>query len=154
MGNSKEQFMQIRQFEELSYDYTFTKKEAQKKGQDVAKEIIERAEKDPFEVLSNIVRLKEFVNALESEFKKADVFEVLGGEVQKNGVKFQLRNTGDRLDYENDEVYKELKDKLKDREELLKTAWKSKDEIYDSEGVQVPKVGIKTAGKQTMVITF
>ncbi|MGV6830343.1 MAG: hypothetical protein ACWA5P_02115 [bacterium] len=154
MGQSKETFMQVVQLEELQYDHTFSKKEAKLKGEEIAKALIDSANKDPFEVLSNIVRLKEVINSVEANFKKADVFDVIDKEVVKNGVKFSLRNSGDRLDYEKDEVYKELKERLKSREDLLKLAWKSKDEIYDNEGVLVPKVGIKTVGKMSLVISY
>jgi len=154
MGKSKEQFLALRELENLTYDYTFTKKEAKSQGVKTAKDIIERAEKDPFEVLSNVVRLKEFINAFEAEFKKADAFEQIDKNYNKNGVEFSTRYSGDRLDYEKDVVYKDLKKQLDDRTALLKLAYKSKDVIYDSEGVDVPKVPIKTHGKNSLVITF
>ena len=154
MGKSKEQFLALRELENLTYDYTFTKKEAKSQGVKTAKDIIERAEKDPFEVLSNVVRLKEFINAFETEFKKADAFEQIDKNYNKNGVEFSTRNSGDRLDYEKDVVYKDLKKQLDDRTALLKLAYKSKDVIYDSDGADVPKVPIKTHGKNSLVITF
>jgi len=47
-----------------------------------------------------------------------------------------------------------LKEQLKAREELLKMAYKSKDSIYDGEAAEVMRVGIKTVGKETLVIKF
>jgi len=59
------------------------------------------------------------------------------------GKTFEIRNGGTLPQYEDDPIYSEMKAKLKEREELLKTALKSSDTIYDSEGLEVPKVSVK-----------
>lgn len=151
MGATKELFMQTRQLEELHYSPDFTKKEAIAQGENIAKEILDRGEVTPVNALSNVVRLKEFINSLEA---------YLRGNIEinephtANGVEFSLRNTGDRLDYDKDQVIAELKKKLKDREELVKLATKSDDEIYDGEGFKVEKVPVKTVGKQVLSLKF
>ena len=73
-------------------------------------------------------------------------------ELSKFNVKFSLSSTGERLDYDSDVEYKSINTKLKDRQALLKTAYKSKDIIFDSEGDQVPKVDLKSPSKQILKI--
>ena len=151
MGKSGEQFLAIRELEAMQYEPTFSKKEAIKQGKKAAKEILDRGEVTPTNALSNLCRFKEFINALESELRGQIVITETHTE---NGVEFSLRNTGDRLDYEKDPVVSELQKKLKDRQELVKLATKSGDEIYDSEGVRVEKVPVKTVGKQVVALKF
>lgn len=151
MGATKELFMHTRQLEELQYSPDFTKKEAIAQGKKAGKEILDRGEVTPTNALSNVVRLKEFINSLESYLRgNIEINETH----TENGVEFSLRNTGDRLDYEQDPVIAELKKKLKDREDLVKLACKSGDDIYDSEGVRVEKVPVKTHGKQVLSLKF
>lgn len=69
------------------------------------------------------------------------------------GVKFTLRNGSKLLQYEEDEVVKELEGKLKERKDLVKLATNSKDMIFDSEGVEVPKVSVKY-GKDSLSVKF
>ena len=151
MQKSKDLFMLTR-LEEMAYDGNFTKKDCTAKGIELANSIVDRGEVQPYQALSNVVRLNELLKNLETELRKH--VDVEGKELQWNGVTFTERNTGDRLDYANDEVYSNLQKKLKQREELLKTAYKSDEAIYDSEGVEVPKVGIKTHGKITLNVKF
>ena len=151
MQKSKDLFMLTR-LEEMAYDGNFSKKDCQNKGTELAKSIVDRGEVQPYQALSNVVRLNELLKNLETELRKH--VEIEGKELQWNGVTFTERNTGDRLEYANDEVYSNLQKKLKQREDILKTAYKSDEAIYDSEGVEVPKVGIKTHGKITLNVKF
>ncbi len=151
MKRSKDTFLELQQFEAMQYSPDFTRKKAQEHGKKAANEVLDSGNTTPIKALTNAVRLKEFINSFESELRsKIEITE----ETTENGVKFTIMNTGDRLDYEQDEKYKELSDKLKERGELLKLAYKSKDTIYDSEGEEVPKVGIKTHGKETIKLSF
>lgn len=68
--------------------------------------------------------------------------------------KIEVTNTGDRLNYESDEVYADLKKQLKEREELLKTAFKSNATLVDEDGLEIPKVPIKTHSSQAPKITI
>jgi len=63
-------------------------------------------------------------------------------------------NGGFLLDYAKDPIYKEIQDKLKERKELLDMAFKMKDVIYDSEGVEVPKVKIKSYRKDSINVNI
>jgi hypothetical protein len=55
------------------------------------------------------------------------------------------------LQFHEDLVWSELKEKLQQREELLKVALKSDESIYDSEGCEVPKVSVKYASESLHV---
>lgn len=70
-----------------------------------------------------------------------------------SGVKFTLKHGGERLNYNEDHLCLELSEKLKQRQELVKLATKSKDPIYDSEGVEVKKVSSKF-DKSSLSIKF
>lgn len=68
------------------------------------------------------------------------------------GVTLSLSSTGDRLLYEKDDQYAHLSRKLKERKRLLDLAHKQSDEVFDSLGEQVPKVGIKTPSKEILKV--
>jgi hypothetical protein len=63
-------------------------------------------------------------------------------------------NTGDRKDYSSDPIYADLERQLKERKELLDTAFKSTKPMYDEHGAEVPKVPIKTFGGEVLKIKF
>ena len=75
-------------------------------------------------------------------------------EMSKFGVKFELSNTGERLDYEKDADYKDLKDQLKAREELLKAAVNTKGSLFDEDGTEVEKVPVKSISKRVIKISL
>jgi type III secretory pathway component EscV len=71
------------------------------------------------------------------------------------GAKVEIRNTGDKLDYSSDPIYAELEAKLKARKELLNFSYKSYSAtIFDEEGIEVPKVKVKTNGVESLFVTF
>jgi hypothetical protein len=70
------------------------------------------------------------------------------------GVEFSTMNTGDRYDYAADPIYADIARQLKEREELLKLALKSANPIYDHEGIEVPKVPVKTFGSEVIKLKF
>ena len=71
------------------------------------------------------------------------------------GAKVEIRNTGDKLDYSSDPIYAELEAKLKARKELLNFSYKSYSAtIFDEEGIEVPKIPIKTNGVESLFVTF
>lgn len=67
-------------------------------------------------------------------------------------VELSLGSTGVRKKYTDDPIYASLADQLKERKELLDLAFKLNDPVYDSEGVQVPKVSVATPSQETLVI--
>lgn len=68
-------------------------------------------------------------------------------------VKFTINNGSERLNYAEDHVVRDLTDRLKQRQELVKLATKSKDVIFDSDGVEVTKVS-STFTKPSISIKF
>ena len=75
-----------------------------------------------------------------------------GNDLSRHSCKFSLSSTGERLSYEDDERYASISGTLKDRQNLLKTAYKSKELIYDADGAEVPKVALKSPSKQILKI--
>lgn len=87
------------------------------------------------------------VSALEEAVKYGDkTFDY-------RGVKFTFKNGSKALQYKEDEVVQELEDKLKERKDLVKLATNSKDMIFDSDGIEVPKVSVKH-GKDSLSVKF
>jgi hypothetical protein len=78
----------------------------------------------------------------QENYKEAEIF----------GSKLSLSSTGARLDYEADPIYRDLKERLKEREELLKLAHKSKDAIFDQYAAEVPKVPLKYQSREVLKI--
>jgi hypothetical protein len=154
MGANSNEFLMMRMEEESGQMYvpSIPKKEIVQKAKDDVKSMVDSVEVDIAEAVVDATRLSEYLKVFVSELRnhvddKYDKYEC-------KGVKLSFKGTGDRLDYECDEVYSKLKERLKAREELLKLAYKSKDMLFDSEGVEVPKVGVKSASKQTLNINF
>lgn len=147
---SKELFFEMRAEEMASlYDHSFTKKEAKQQGVNLVKTVLENGNATIEDLASNIVRLKEVINSADAEIRKhlkEETFEHMG-------VKFAHSNGGNTINYKDDEVWSDLKNQLDQRQELLKTALKSDQPIYDSEGVEVPKVST-TPRKSSIRISF
>lgn len=147
---SKELHFEMRA-KEMAEIYTkpVTKKQAVEVGKSMVKTAIDNGEITPYELMAKICRLKEFINAADSEARTHLPNETYTA----YGVTFTPVNGGDTLNYKEDQVWLELKARLTEREELLKIARKSKDSIYDSEGIEVPKVGT-TPRKSSITIKF
>jgi len=147
---SKDLFLQMRAEEVATlYSQDFTKKEALLTGKRMVDDLLEKGEVDKHQFTANIVRLKAVIDTIESEIRKHLPEEKYSG----FGVEFTPVQGGVLLQYEDDPIYADLKKQLKEREELLKVAFKSESEIYDSEGVQVPKVGFNQR-KSSITIKF
>ncbi|MFM2203625.1 MAG: Flavobacterium phage vB FspS morran9 [Bacteroidota bacterium] len=150
MGASSETFLQLREQDIVTlYDATFTKKEAQKTGLQLAKQIIDGGEVSKHEALANLVRLNEVITNAITEIKES----VSNEKVTVLGVEFTPMNGRVMYDFKDDEVWLSLNNKLKQREELLKVALKSDETIFDSEGCEVPKVNINYS-KSSLTIKF
>lgn len=130
---------------------SLTKKEIQSEAVNQVQKILDSGELNMEEVVSKIVKLKEYVNSFDKALRKNDCIPV--GSYQ--GVKAVESNTGDRLDYEADPVYKKLKDELKAREEVLKAAFKNKDiDMADKNGEVIPRVPVKTYSSTVIKVSF
>jgi len=70
------------------------------------------------------------------------------------GVTFTKREGSSSIDPLEDDVYASLSEKLKSRKALLDLASKSTDDIYDSDGVQVPKLGKSKFTKSSLSVKF
>jgi hypothetical protein len=150
MGASSETFLQLREQDIVTlYDATFTKKEAQKTGLNLASQIINGGEVSKHEALANLVRLNEVISNAITEIKESVIFE----KVTVLGVEFTPTNGRIMYNFKEDFVWNELSNKLKQREDLLKVAIKSDEPIYDSEGIEVTKV-TTTNSKSSLTIKF
>lgn len=111
---------------------------------------------DPLRVYASINGIKKSIEDVKPELEKHAMEEAdkFGKSFSKAGVEFSIRNGSQTLDYEADEVYKERKESLKAREEMLKMAFKSKETFFDGEGVEVPKVPVKSFTKDSLVVKF
>ena len=147
---SKDLFIEMRAEQMVQmYDHSFTKKEAQSTGVTLAKQVVEQGNVNIHEFMATLARLKEVVNSADAEMRKHLPEEKFSG----YGVEFTPVQGGETLNYKDDVTYNDLYTQLKNREELLKLAYKSNDIIYDSEGVQVPRVS-STPRKSSITIKF
>ena len=146
---SKDLYLMMREEEVATSNFLPTKKELIKSSTDFANKIVESGEFNLTEVYAQALRLKESLNAIESRIKK----ELPEENFEAYGLKATFRSGGSTLNYSEDEIYLDLKNQLSHRESLLKVAADSDIEIYDENGVQVPKVS-KTERKSSLAISF
>jgi len=151
MGISSEQFLQLRAEEvAVMYDHTFTKKEAILTGKRMVDNLIEDGDIDPKKVWANIVRLKEVINSADARFRESlYIFE----KENIDGVEFTPVQGGETLNYKEDKIYLQLHDDLRIREELLKLARKSNNDLFDQYGNVVPKVSTSPR-KSSITVKF
>lgn len=66
------------------------------------------------------------------------------------GIKYTKSNTGTTLNYEDDEIYKQLSQAVEDRKKELKNAYANKDKeiIKKSDGEIIPIVSVKKHNKE------
>jgi|SRR5690554_6579669 len=131
------------------YDHTFTKKEAKETGINLVKDVLDKGEVDKHEFMANLARLKEVVNSADAEMRK----HLPDEKFTAFGVEFTPVQGGKILNYEDDPIYAKLKHKLKEREEQLKVVFNTGAEIYDEEGIQIPKVSFNYR-KSSITIKF
>ncbi len=134
----------------LMYKEDFTKKKAIQTGVDLVNQIFENGEIEPLKVWANIARLKEVATSADKAFRDRIVINTKDS---SNGVEFAYKNGSKKLLYSEDPIYVEIAEKLKSRADLLKVAESSKDVIFDSDGIEVPKVGC-TYDKSSVTVTF
>lgn len=135
---------------EVMYDHDFTKPKAIQTGKDLVEKVFEEGEVDPYKVFSNIARLKAVLDSASEAFRER---LKINSKTSWNGVTFTPKNGAEKLQYEEDDVCRDLIAKLEERKALVKLATKSKDPIYDKDGCEVPKVSSKF-DKASITITF
>lgn len=146
------QLFEIMKAQEMSmlYDSTFTKKEACEVGANLTKSVLESGDVDKLHFGANLARLNEVISSALSTFKDSIV------DIEKTkalGVEFSTINGGETLNYKDDEIYMTLFNDLKEREDLLKTAYKAKNDYFDQYGNVIPKVS-STPRKSSITIKF
>lgn len=148
---SKQQFELMRAEEMCAlYDSTFTKKEAIKTGENLIESALESGEVDVMQLGANLVRLQQVIVSAVDKFRS----HIIDTEkVTVLGVEFSPVNGGETFNYKEDEIYLTLFNDLKEREELLKLAYKAKNEFFDQYGNTIPKVST-TPRKSSITIKF
>jgi adenylosuccinate synthase len=146
---SKDLFQLMRQQEIDTQNFLPNKLEIQLSAKTFIKEVLDAGEIDKFELLAQAKRMGEALEVINAELLKVlpqENFEAFG-------LKGTFRSGGETINYKDCEVWNDINRELKEREELLKLALKSHNEIYDAAGVQVPKVST-TPRKSSLAISF
>jgi len=147
MGATKNLLMLMQEQEIQTNNFLPTKKEIETNARQFAKGLIDSGEIDKYEAFTQVVRLS---NAL--EIVKDEIKSHLPKEKHiAFGVEISPISGRTMIQFQDDEMWQQLKHKLSQREELLKLALKSDEPIYDSEGVEVPKVSVKYASDSLAV---
>lgn len=146
---SKQLFELMREQELQTNNFLPSKKEIQITSKKFVSNLLDAGEVNKVEVYAQALRLKEALSIIEAELKDS-----LGHEnFEAFGIKGTFRNGGESLNYSEDPIYSDLQSQLKEREELLKTVRKVENPVYDSEGIEIPKVST-TNRKSSLSITF
>lgn len=158
MGASGRDFMQMREEEMQQVDKfmhfpQMTKKDIQANAKHHGVKIFADGEKDTFKELANVARAKEYLTIYEKALREGVLEELNGDELKAHGMEFSVKNGSSRLNYKEDPIWQSIKNDLTAREELLKTANKSKTPIYDEEGIEIPRVS-KSGGGSVLNIKF
>ena len=146
---SKDLFQLMREQEIQTANLLPNKKEIQFSAQTFIKDLLDAGEIDKIELLAQAKRMGEALEVINAELLKVipqENFEAFG-------LKGTFRSGGETINYKDCEVWSDINRELKEREELLKLALKSHNEIYDAAGVQVPKVST-TPRKSSLAISF
>ena len=149
MGSTKNLFLMLQEQSVETNNFLPSKKEIQLSAKSFVSNLLDAGETDKMELYAQAVRINEALQIVTDELKNSipqENFEAFG-------IKGTYRAGGESLNYKEDVVYAELEQKLKERAELIKVATKSKETIYDSEGVEVTKVS-STPRKSSLAITF
>jgi len=129
------QLFELMRMEQLENEFP-TKKDIQTTSSYMVAKVLENGEHNPVELFAQAVRVNEALTVITDKLKQSlpkENFEAFG-------LKGVYAEGGETLNYSEDPIYADILAELKEREALLKVACKSKNEIYDSEGVEVPKV--------------
>ena len=149
MGANSNLFLMLQEQSVETNNFLPSKKEIQLSAKSFVSNLLDAGATDKMELYAQAVRINEALQIVTDELKNSipqENFEAFG-------IKGTYRSGGETLNYKEDIVYLELETKLKERAELIKVATKSKDTIYDSEGVEVTQVS-STQRKSSLAITF
>lgn len=144
---SKDLFLMMREEEIASSNFLPTKKEIEASSKKFATNLIDSGEIDKFEAFAQAERMTQAITTIRDELK-------LSLPREKNiafGIEVNPVNGKQMIQFDEDPVYSDLKNQLKSREELLKTALKISEPFYDAEGIEIPKVSVKYASDSLQV---
>jgi adenylosuccinate synthase len=139
----------MRQQEIETQNFLPNRLEIQLSAKTFIKEVLDAGEIDKIELLAQAKRMGEALDVINAELIKVLPQENFEG----YGLKGTFRSGGETINFKDCEVWSDINRELKEREDLLKLALKSQNEIYDAAGVQVPKVST-TPRKSSMAISF
>jgi hypothetical protein len=139
----------IDQFKDLG------KKDLFNMGTQGAIEVLAEGEHDAAELLIIARKSLEIMGGYIKTMSDATVDEIYKKGLSTQGIeilgcKLELGSTGDRLDFDADPKYLELLEAINDRKRLLKMAVGAT--IIDSDGEEVPNVGLKSASKEVLKV--
>ena len=142
------QLFELMQMQEIATSkFLPSKKEIEVSSKQFAKNLIESGEVDKLEMFAQAERITQAITSVRDEIKAS-----LPREKQTAyGIEINPVNGRQMIQYNEDLVWSELKEKLSNREELLKVALKTNEPFYDSEGCEVPKVSVKYASDSLQV---
>lgn len=136
---TKDLFLMMAEQEVSSSNYFLNKKEIEFSSKEFAKKLIDSGELNKHEAFAQAERLALAITNVRDEFKASLPREKYVG----FGIEINPVSGRQMIQYNEDLVWSELKEKLSQREELLKVALKTNEPFYDSEGCEVPKVSVK-----------
>lgn len=136
---SKHLFELMQQQEIATSNFLPNKKEIEISSKQFAKNLLDSGEVNKLEAFAQAERLTTAITNIRDEIKAS-----LPREKQTFfGIEINPVNGRQMIQYNEDLVWSELKEKLSQREELLKVALKTDEPFYDPEGCEVPKVSVK-----------
>ena len=146
---SKNLYELMRQQEIETSNFLPNKKEIQFSANTFITKVIDDGEVDKYELLAQAKRMQEALDVI-----TAKILEVMPQEnFEAFGLKGTFRNGGETINYKDDFKWSEIKEKLSEREMLLKVALKSNSSIYDDDGIEVTRVSTSPR-KDTLAISW
>ncbi len=146
---SKNLYELMRQQEIETSNFLPNKKEVQFSANTFITKVIDGGEVDKYELLAQAKRMQEALDVI-----TAKILDVVPQEnFEAFGLKGTFRNGGETINYKDDFKWSEIKEKLSEREMLLKVALKSNSTIYDDDGIEVTRVSTSPR-KDTLAISW
>jgi hypothetical protein len=147
--SNKDLFQMMREQEVQTQNFLPNKKEIQFSATKFITDVIDGGEVDKYELLAQAKRMQEALDVI-----TAKILEVVPQEnFEAFGLKGTFRNGGETINYKEDFKWSEIKEKLSEREMLLKVALKSNSTIYDDDGIEVTRVSTSPR-KDTLAISW
>jgi hypothetical protein len=147
--SNKDLFQMMREQEVQTQNFLPNKKEIQFSATTFITNLIDGGEVDKYELLAQAKRMQEALDVI-----TAKILDVVPQEnFEAFGLKGTFRNGGETINYKDDFKWSEIKEKLSEREMLLKVALKSNSTIYDDDGIEVTRVSTSPR-KDTLAISW